>query len=223
MTKILISLFLLFNFGTISGQEFENLIRTEGGKTLYIYTENKFEIDESKFGNDKINIETNSGEIKRFFKGNYMIKPNRIGICTISIYNEDKSKKIFSEEFRVIFSEKPEIMPVFYSQKNGIRDNEIPKERLEDFAGFGMMISTQNEIIYLIEEMDLIIYSRKNGEFKFQTTGKFSAEIKEKINALNEGDLILLKNISVKSVTDYSKKDNPDQIINILPTVFFVK
>ena len=214
---------MILSLGSTKAQNFENLIQTKNGKTLYVHTENKFELDESKFENIEIEFETNNGELKRFYKGHYMIKPNSLGECLISVYTKDKTKKLFTEKFWVIFSNKPEITPAFNSQENKITNNEIPKDRLEDLIGFSTMTFSQNQIIFLIDEMRLIIYSKKNGNSEFETDGKLTDEIKEKIKILEQGDLIILKEINVKSVTDYSKKDNPDQILKILPTVYFVK
>lgn len=223
MKKILIILSVILNLGTVQGQEFEYLIKTDNGKTLYVHTENKFEIDETKYSNEEIELETNNGEIKRFFKGKYMIKPNSLGECLISIYSKGKSKKLITEKFWVIFSVKPEIIPVFYSNDNKAKDNEIPKDKLEDLRGFSTMVFSQNQIIFLIEAMELMIFSKSNGNSEFKSDGKLNEEMKDKLRLLESGDFIILKNIEVSSVSDYSKKDNPDQVIKISPTVFFVK
>ncbi|HRK80773.1 MAG TPA: GldM family protein [Saprospiraceae bacterium] len=223
MIKMLLSLLVLLCFGAAQGQDYSCRIKTSEGRTLYIHTENKFEIDESGFGREGIHVETNNGEIQRFSKGKYMIKPNSMGDCVISIYNKEKSKKIHSELFFVVYSVQPVIIPVFYSQEYQMTDNEIPIDRLEDLRGFSTMVYSRNQIIFLVEEMKLIIRSKKKGEFEFVTNGNLSKEIKAKINSLDKGDLILLKNIMIKSVTDYERNSTPDQIFKIQPTVYFVK
>jgi hypothetical protein len=185
MNRIIIVLFVLVNFSTIQGQDCFGIIKTDASKQIFIHTENKFELDESKFDEEEILVESDNGDVKKFFKGRYMVKPNALGECTISIYNKDKSKRLYSEKLWVTYSVKPEIVPIFQSQENKITNNEIPKDRLEDLKGFTSAVFSQNQIIFLIVEMKLIIYSKTIGEQEFIISGKLNEEAKEKINSLN--------------------------------------
>lgn len=223
MKILLLTCLVTLSLGTINGQAPNNVIKMKNGTSLFIHTENKFAIETADFGLEEIKLETDNGIIKRFFKGNYMIKPNSMGQCVIAIYNKDKSKKLATEKFLVTISAIPEIRPVFYSKEYQIKNNEIPKDRLEDLRGFSTMVFSQNQILFLIDNMKLEIYSENQGNSAFVTNGKLTDEMKEKIKVLEKGDLIILKEIKVKSVTDYAMKDTPDQVLKISPTVYFVE
>gem|GEM_PF-2546899 len=225
--KKLFTLILIVNSISLFSQQIssKSYIKTENSKIIYQYTENSFELSKLELDENQIELQTENGKIKKFYKGHYNIFPEKLGVCRIVAKNKETGETIFKEIFHVYPPILPEIIPVWFSEKtDNLVDNKINKDRLEDFKGVGLQVMSPNNIIFFMTTGQLKIY-HDNSLFKETEirNGIFDETIRTAFESLESGDYIIIKNIKIGSVVDYSKRDNPDALYSLKPVIFFIE
>ena len=207
-------IFFCFIFSSAVGQKV--VIKPEQSNELYLGIDNEVSIAVENTSCNSIEVEVDNGTIKGN-KGYYIYKASKVGVVDITIFKRNKGelRQIAKSYFKV------KNLPGYEAELIGINGNRISKNVLlaheylaavleHSYINARLKIDSFNVcIISYINNSDTCIYKT------FINIGsKFSSQVMSSFQAINNKDIIILKDITA------SYSDGASIVLN--PLIFTI-